>query len=122
MELATYIGIEPRSAFNASGSTIARGLRVSLNASGQIAIQDATARGDYVTLQDIPNNESGLVASMQGGGKIPVQAGATFAVGDYAYAAAGGQIGTTNTNALIGRCTQPGAANKLTEVELLNPK
>ncbi len=120
-ELSTYIGIEPRTAYNASGSTIGRGLRVTLNASGQIVLAGAGVRGDYVTLQDIENNAAGLVVSCQGGGKVAMSSSGTFNIGDLVYAAANGQVGTTNTNPLIGRATQAATSGTLFEVEQFNP-
>lgn len=116
-ELATYIGIETRTAQNTSGSTIARGLRVILSAAGVITLAGAGVRGDYITLQDIANNEVGLVASMGGGGKVPAVASATVAVGDDAFAAAGGQVSNAGT-AFVGRWTQPATVGVLGEVEL----
>jgi|SRR5215472_7716303 len=123
-ELSTYIGIAPRTGNNQSGNLIARGLRVILNSSGQLALAGANVRGDYITMVDIPNGEVGLIASLQPGGKIAancVQAASNTA--DLAYSAASGQVTNVSTGAvLVGRFTQPvAAANTLCEVELFNP-
>jgi hypothetical protein len=125
MELSTYIGVAPRtSGVNASGNLIARGLRVILNSSGQIALAGNAVRGDYITLIDIANNENGIVVSCESGGKVAVQASqAASNVADLCYSAANGQVTNVSTGAvLIGRFTQPvAAANTLVEVELFNP-
>jgi hypothetical protein len=122
-ELASYIGIEPRTLNNASGSTIARGLRVVLGATDQITLAGIGPRGDFVTLQDVANNETGAGASLQGGGKVPMVASVAVAMGDLAYGAANGQASNVAAGAiLLGRWTQPASgAGVLSEVELFNP-
>src|SRR5262245_5718939 len=121
-EIATYIGVEPRTVQN-GGSAIARGLRCTLQSTGLVAVQDNTARGDFVTAHDIAAHEAGEAFSMQGGGKVPAVASEATLVGDPAYTATAGRFSkTTTSNVLVGRWTQPASgAGVLGEVELLNP-
>lgn len=121
-ELATYIGIEPRTVQNASGSTIGRGLRVVLGSGGTVTLAGLAARGDYITLQDIPTGEAGLAASLSGGGKVGAQSSEAANAGDLAYSVANGQVSKTATSAvLVGRWTQPAlGGGALSEVELFN--
>jgi hypothetical protein len=120
-ELATYVGIEPRTAI-ATNVAQARGVRVTRNSSGVTAVADATTRGDYVTLTDIAASSAGQVASLSGGGKIPALASEATVVGDLAYAAAAGKFSKTSTNAaLLGRWTLAASGDGvLGEVELFS--
>ena len=121
-EMATYIGVEPRTVQN-GGTALSRGTRVTLQSTGLVAQQDNTARGDYVLLHDIAANEAGAAASMQGGGKVPAVASEATLVGDLAFTATAGRFSKTATsNVAVGRWVQPASgAGVLGEVELENP-
>jgi hypothetical protein len=123
-EMATYIGIEPRTgtASLASGG-IARGLRVLFNASSTLDLQDITARGDFVTIQALeanPPGKPGEIASAWGGGKVPAVASVLTNPGDPAYTAASGQFSNVSTGAiLVGKwIVGASGAGVLGEVEL----
>jgi hypothetical protein len=120
-ELATYIGITPRS-INLANTAVVRGVRVSRASTGLNAVADATTRGDYVTLTAGAALETIAVASMADGGKVPALASEACAVGDAAYAAAAGKFSKTSTNAaVLGRWTLAASADGvLGEVELLS--
>jgi hypothetical protein len=119
-ELATYVGIEPRSV-NVGATAVARGVRVTRAADGTVAVEGAAARGDYVTLTDGEANQPVAVAAMGGGGKVAALASAVAVVGGLAYAAASGQFAASGT-VVVGRFTQPASgAGVLTEVELNIP-
>jgi hypothetical protein len=122
-ELATYIGIEPRTVNNISGATIVRGRRVVLGSDGNVTLAAIGVRGDYVTLQDIENNGCGLAVAVQAGNKIPAQSTEATNIGDTAYSAANGQFSKTSASAvIIGKWAAPASgANALGEVEMLNP-
>jgi hypothetical protein len=117
-EMATYIGIEPRTGI--ANAAIARGLRCFVNASGTLDIQDNTARGDYVTIQDIEAAKPGEVASGWGGGKVPAVASEATLPGDAAYTATLGRFSkSTTSNVLVGRwILGASGAGVLGEVEL----
>jgi hypothetical protein len=118
-ELATDIGLQYRTGTNQSGSTIGRGLRVSYGATGLITLAGVGLRGDYVTLQDIANNDVGLIASLGGGGKCPAVASVAVAQGDVAQAAANGQFAGAGAAPHCGRWTTAvSGAGVLGEVEL----
>jgi hypothetical protein len=118
-ELASYIGIEPRTASNQSGSTIGRGLRVLYGATGLITLAGVGVRGDYVTLQDIANNDVGLVTSLSGGGKVGAVASVAVSQGDVAQAAANGQFAGAGAAPILGKWTTAvSGAGVLGEVEL----
>jgi len=122
-EMATYIGIAPRTAIaDPANANIPRGSRVNLQANGYIALQDATAIGDFITITDVIQGKPGEVASLWGGGKCAVIAAVAVAAGDPAYTAANGQATNVATGAtLFGKFTQPASgAGVLTEVELKN--
>jgi hypothetical protein len=87
-----------------------------------VALQDATAVGDWITITDIAPGKSGEVASLWGGGKCAVIVTVAVAAGDPAYTAANGQATNVVTGAqLFGKFTQPASgAGVLTEVELKN--
>lgn len=120
-ELATYVGIEPRT-IKATSVAQARGVRVTRDSSGTTAVADATTRGDYVTIQAIEASAYGEAASTAGGGKVPALASEACAVGDAAYAAAAGKFSKTSTNAAVmGRWTLAASGDGvLGEVELLS--
>ncbi len=117
-EMATYIGIEPRTGI--ANAAIARGLRCLVNASGTLDLQDGTARGDFVAIHDIEAAKSGEVASLWGGGKVPALASEAVVVGDAAYTAAAGKFSKTSTsNVLVGKWILAASGNGvLGEVEL----
>ena len=116
-ELATYVGVEPRTEI--CGVDVARGLRVTLNASGVVVLAGLAVRGDYIALIDGKNTEPSTFVSLSGGGKVPAVASEQTAVGDLAYSAANGQTSKTVTSAvLMGRWTTATAIGTLGEVEL----
>lgn len=136
-EMATYVGIEPRSATPdpaVAPPGIARGIRVSVvtpptgGAPTVNVTPGVTAVGDYITLQLLESvlvggvnvGKPGAVASMHGGGKVPIVAAVAVASGDPAYTAANGQATNVSTGAtLIGTFTMPASgAGVLTEIEL----
>lgn len=119
-ELATYVGIAPRT-IKSTNVAQARGVRVVRDSSGTTAVADATVRGDYVTLQAIEASAYGQACNAAGGGKVPALASEAVAVGDLAYAAAAGKFSKTSTNAaLMGRWTLAASGDGvLGEVELL---
>ncbi len=120
-ELASYIGITPRTIYNGT-TDLVRGVRVTRQSDGTHVVADATTRGDYVTLTPITASEYGAASSMADGGKVPALASEACAVGDTAYAAASGKFSKTSTNAaVVGRWVLAASANNvLGEVELLS--
>jgi len=120
-EAATYRGIHPVTVI-ASASGVVRGVRVTRQSNGQVTVQDASARGDYVTLQAGDSALTGkpVLAVLAQQGKVPaLVTGTTTVVGDLAYAAASGQFSKTSTNAtLVGRFTTATVSGALGEVEL----
>ena len=116
-ELATYVGIEPRT-INCGATPIARGLRVIVGTDGKVTLAGAAARGEFVTLTDIEANLTGAAASMTGGGKVPAVASAAVAVGDPAFAAANGQFANAGTVAIGKWILAASGAGVLGEVEL----
>jgi hypothetical protein len=122
-EVATYIGVEPRTAWNNSGTQIGRGLRCTLGATGSLALAGVGVRGDFVTLVDIPNTEYGAVVKLSSEGKVPAVASAAVAAGDDATAAANGQFAGASANPFMGRWTTAvSGAGVLGEVELESVK
>lgn len=119
-ELASYIGIEPRT-IKATAVAQARGIRVTLDSSGTTAASAIGVRGDYITLQAIAASDFGLAASTSGGGKIPVVASEATAVGDAAYSAADGKVSKTSGGGavLMGKWTLAASGDGiLGEIEL----
>jgi hypothetical protein len=117
-EMATNVGTQQRTGI--ANAALVRGVRCTRNASGTLDVQDATARGDYVTGQDIEAGKPGVVYEMGGGGKVAALFNGAIAVGALAYAGANGQFSPTSTNAaLCGRCTLAASGSGvLGEVEL----
>ena len=117
-EMATNVGTQPRTGI--ANAALVRGLRCTRNASGTLDVQDATARGDYVTGQDLEAGKPGTVYSMGGGGKVAALASEAANVGDLAYTAAAGKFSKTSTNAVLcGRWALAASGNNvLGEVEL----
>lgn len=118
-ELATYRAIDPVTII-LGASPVVRGLRVSRAADGTHAVQDASERGDYVTIVDGVAGEA-IAASALSNGSVPmlVASGVTVADGDDAYSAAGGYITNVSTSAqYIGKIRQPAAPLTLTVVQL----
>lgn len=110
-EIATYINATPRTIL-LTAAAVARGLRVIRSSTGACAVADATARGDYMTLDDIPASSYGRGQSMSGPAEVPAVASEAVVVGDLAYAAAAGKTSKTSTNAaLVGRWTQAASAD-----------
>jgi len=89
-----------------TAASAVRGVRVTTNSSGLVAVQDATARGDFVLAQD--GAASAVIAAFDAQeGIVPALASEACAVGDLAYAAASGKFSKTSTNAaLMGRWVQ----------------
>jgi hypothetical protein len=105
----SYIGVNPRTVIP-TAVALARGVRVTRNSSGLVAVAGIGTRGDYVTLTSCDASEPVQACPMQDAAKV----------GDLAYSAASGLFSKTATSAvLVGRWTQaaPGAST-LGEVEL----
>jgi hypothetical protein len=119
MSLATHLGVTPVTV-TLTAVAVARGLRVTRNSSGLCAVQDASARGDYVTLRDGVASEAIPAAASGTPAKVPAVASEAVAVGDLAYSAAGGKFSKTSASAvLMGRWTQAASGDGvLGEVQL----
>jgi hypothetical protein len=116
-ELATYIGVEPRTEI--CGADIARGLRVVYNLGGAVTLASIGVRGDYISLIDGKNGEPSTFVSASGGGKVPAVASVAVNQGDLAYSAAAGQVSNVSAGAiLMGRWTTTTAIGTLGEIEL----
>jgi hypothetical protein len=104
----------------ATAVAIARGTRVTLDASGTVAASAVGVRGDYITLQDIPASGVGLAAVIAAGGSVPALAGeASCDRGDAAYSMASGLTGITSAGAvLMGKWLQTTASGALGVIEL----
>lgn len=117
-DLCTYMGETPVS-ITLTAASVARGLRVTRNSSGLCAVQDATARGDYVTLRDGAASEVVIGVPSGTPAKVPALTTVAVNVGDLAYSATGGQFTNVSTSAvLMGRFTQATSGAGLAEVEL----
>jgi hypothetical protein len=135
-EMMTYIGIEPRTAtadpvVNPPG--IARGTRVSYvtpPTAGAPTVNitpGQTALGDFITTTNLEVDliagvnvpKPGQVASVHGGGKVPILTTVAVNSGDPAYTAVNGQATNVSTGAtFLGTFTQTTAGAGLSEVEL----
>lgn len=116
-ELATYIGVEPRTEI--CGVDVPRGSRVVYGAAGTVTLAPIGVRGDYIAMVDGKNTEPAAFASLSGGGKVPAVASVAVNQGDLAYSAAAGQVSNVATGAvLMGRWTTTTALGTLGEVEL----
>jgi|SRR5215472_10655198 len=117
-EMATYIGIEPRTVI--ANATISRGTRLTLNSGGTADVQDNTAKGDFVALTDGVTGQPLEVASVYGGGKVPALAAEAVTAGTAAYTNTSGRFGvTTASNVLIGKWVLAASgAGVIGEVEL----
>lgn len=117
-EMASYIGVEPRTII--ANVAIARGLRTVLNTAGTHDLAGIGVKGEFIALHDIEATKTGAAASMNGGGKVPAVASEAVAIGDPAYSAASGQSSKTAAGAqLLGKWTQPASgAGVLSEIEL----
>lgn len=117
---STYIGVEPVT-IKATAVAQARGIRVTLNSSGETAKSAIGVRGDYVTMQAIGASEVGLATFTSGGGVVPALASEAVAVGDLAYSAADGKFSKTASGAvLMGRWTQAASGDGVLGQVLLN--
>jgi hypothetical protein len=115
----SYIGVNPRTVIP-TAVALARGVRVTRNSSGLVAVAGIGTRGDYVTLTSCDASEPVQACPMQDAAKVPALSTEATVVGDLAYSAASGLFSKTATSAvLVGRWTQaaPGAST-LGEVEL----
>jgi len=119
---ASYIGIVPRTAIPTAVALV-RGVRVTKDTNGTVAVSALGVRGDYVTITSCDASEPVQVASMQGGGKVPALASEAATVGAAAYSAAAGKFSVTATDAiLVGKWTMAASGNNVIgEVELSNP-
>lgn len=104
-ELATYIGVTPVT-ITLTAVAAARGVRVTRASTSLCAVQDISARGDYVTLRDGVASEAIPAVAAGSPAKVPALASEACAVGDLAYSAAAGKFSKTSTNAIVmGRWT-----------------
>lgn len=100
MGFSTYIGVTPVTVA-LDNTTVARGLRVKRGSNGLYTVQDATARGEYVTLNDGVALDFVEGAALGTPARAPFQVAAAVAVGDLAYSAAAGQVTNVSTNAVL---------------------
>lgn len=101
MGFSTYIGVTPVSV-PLDSTAVARGLRVKRGSNGLYTIQDATARGEYVTLNDgVASDQNVEGAALGTPARVPMQVAAAVAVGDLAYSAAAGQVTNVSTSAVL---------------------
>lgn len=118
-EIATYIGVTPIS-LPLGAAAVARGLRVTRGTDGLFVVQDASARGDAVTIRDGVASEvsSGVPAGTPA--RVPALAGEAATAGALAYSFAGGKFGVTSASAvLMGRwALAASGANVLGTVDL----
>ncbi len=118
-ELATNIGTVPMTVLTTAAS-VARGLRVTLDASGTVSVSAIGVRGDYVTETDIPASTYGAANPSGNGAKVSAVASEAVAVGDPAYSAASGKFSKTSTNAvLMGKWVQAASGDGVLGVVLL---
>lgn len=103
---ASNVGVEPRTILNSTAAELARGVRVTVGASGTCTVAGLAVRGDFVTNQVIPISvasatpKAGLGYSTSGGGQVPALASEAVAVGDDAFSAADGKFSKTSTSAV----------------------
>jgi hypothetical protein len=115
----TMIAIEPRS-IQIGATPIGRGLRVTLQSTGVVALTGIGSRGDYILLSDGEANGAAVGLCLNSGEKAPAVASEATNIGDLAYSAANGQVSKTAAGAvLVGRWTQAASgAGVLGEIEL----
>lgn len=125
--MTSYVGIQPRTV-NITSTAVARGVRLTRASTGLSAVADAATRGEYVTLTAAAASEPVACAAMESGGKVPALTADgltndTTAIGETAYAAAGGLFSNVSTSAaVVGKWTTVTAENGvLGEVELISP-
>jgi hypothetical protein len=107
-ELATYLGCVPQT-INADSVALALGVRVTRESSNLFVVQDATARGDMVTLATALANGAGIASAV---GQVPALSTVPTNTADLAYTAASGQFTNVSTNAvLMGRWVQGAPAS-----------
>lgn len=87
--MATYRGVKPVTII-AGASALALGVRVSINTSGTCDAQDATKRGDYITMEAIPAGKTGCAVKLTDGEVIALNGATAVAAGDDTFAAAAG--------------------------------
>jgi hypothetical protein len=135
-EMATYIGVQPRTASAdpaVAPPGIARGTRVSYTTPPTagyptvVVTPGTTAIGDFICITNLEVvlvggvnvPKAGEVVSMHGGGKVPILTTVAVNSGDAAYTAANGQATNVATGAtFIGTFTQTTAGAGIAEVEL----
>lgn len=100
MAFSTYIGVTPVSV-SLDSTAVLRGLRVKRGSNGLYTVQDATARGEYVTLNDGIASEVVEGAALGTPARAPMQVAAAVVQGDLAYSAAAGQSTNVSTNAVL---------------------
>lgn len=101
---------------------LARGVRVALNASGLVAVADATVRGDFVTDTAAAASEPCAAVALQAGSIVAALASEAVVIGDTAYSAASGLFSKTSTNAILcGKWIQDAASGALGRVLCENP-
>lgn len=98
-EMATYVGIEPRTV--TANAAAVRGIRLTLNSSGTCDAAGITDAGDYVSLAAIEAAKTGPAVSIHGGGKVPALASEAVAVGDPAYTAAAGKFSKSSGSSAV---------------------
>lgn len=121
---STYRGVTPVPIIaNSGNASIGRGLRVTAASDGTVALQDNTARGEFVTLGYVEAGQPGVGVQIQNGGEAPCVAAEAVTAGDTAYTATNGQVGKTSGggNVLIGKWVDTTASGALGTVRFENP-
>lgn len=120
MAFSTYIGVTPVSV-PLDTTAVGRGLRVKKGSNGLYTVQDASARGEYATLNDGVASEVVEGAALGTPARVPLQTLGAVAVGDLVYAAAGGAVdNSTNTSTiLIGKSADAVSVASFVSVDLM---
>lgn len=119
-DFATYLGVTPVSK-TLTAVAAARGIRVTLDASGTVAKSVIGVRGDYVTLRDGVASEVIDCVAAGTPAKVPALASEAVAIGDAAYSAADGKFSKTSGGGaiLMGKWTMAASGDGvLGEVQL----
>jgi len=102
---------------------ITRGRRVTLDASGLVAISAISVRGDFVMDVAVAASEPGAAVPMQAGCIVAALSSEATSTGDPAYSAASGLFSITSGGGavLVGKWVQGAASGTLGRVLLENP-
>lgn len=102
MAFSTYIGLTPVSV-PLDSTPVNKFLRVKQGSNGLFTVQDATARGSFVTLNDGAASEVVEGGALNNTTRVPIQCvlASAIAPGTTAYAVAGGCVGDSNASGVI---------------------